>query len=263
MSLRIDPTPLKDRKPPEWLLGRLASGRSVGSLIPDGLERYARILHPAHLWDEDGSHAARSVPWSEVSAWSGKPLHRASSIHDLARRPDGSSWLREGTSLPLEGQLEPEYLDRLTELLAETTSKPKELWLLVWHGYSGPVTPYSRAPGRPTRTPRGSLVTDVARDAVLEISRSLTESGRKYFLRRGSIEATPDDRDWSVFEEPPSFWWPEDRAWFVSTDIDSSSTYVGGSSALIDRLLAEDGLEVFPADLNDRFDGGPYDSEQT
>lgn len=267
MSLRIAPTPLKDREPLEWLLGRLIYGRSVGSWIPDGFDRYARILHPAHLWEGTEGHiVTRSVPWSNVSAWSGKPLHRASSIHDLARRADGTSWQQQGAFFPLEGQLEPPYLDRLTDHLAEATSTPDALWLLVWNGYGGPGKLLYRVAGRRTRKPRRRLflriprrsrMAGLGRGPVVETSLSLTGSGREYFLHRGSIVASSDDGDRSVFEEPPSFWWPADRAWFVSTDIDSSSTYVGGSSALIGRLLADDLLEVFPADLDDPYDGPP------
>jgi hypothetical protein len=32
----------------------------------------------------------------------------------------------------------------------------------------------------------------------------------------------------------PSFWWPGDRAWFVSTDIDFPCTYVGGTRRLFE-----------------------------
>lgn len=272
MSLRIDATPLKDREPLEWLRGRLVYGRAVGSWIPKGFDRYARILHPAHLWEAtEGNVVARPVPWSGVSAWSGKPLHRASSIHDLARRADGTSWQDQGASLPLEGQLEPPYLDRLTDHLAEATSTPDALWLLVWDGYGGPGTPLVSTSRRlmrrrpmsrwPIGIRRRTLLTDTDPRAVVQISPSLTGRGRKYFLHQGSIEASSDHHGRSVFEEPPSFWWPADRAWFVSTDIDSSSTYVGGSSRLIDGLLTDPVLEVFPADLEDPYDGAPYDPE--
>lgn len=260
MGIRVDPAPLKDREPLEWLRGQLVYGRSVGSWIPVGFERHARILHPAHFWDgAPDQTVARAVPWREVSAWSGKPLHRASSIHDVASRADGTSWRRQGTSLPLEGELEPPYISRLSEILVEATTTPNAVWLLVWHGYAGPGARYSLARGRPIRSPRLSKEPD--RAPVVRISPSLSGSGREYFLHRGSIEASSDDHDHSVSEEPPSFWWPADRAWFVSTDIDSSSTYVGGSSRLIERLLDDDLLEVLPASLDDPYDGRPYDPE--
>jgi hypothetical protein len=44
-----------------------------------------------------------------------------------------------------------------------------------------------------------------------------------------------------------SLWWPNGRAWFVGTEIDLNSTYVGGSSLAIEALLATpDDLEAFP-----------------
>ena len=51
-------------------------------------------------------------------------------------------------------------------------------------------------------------------------------------------------------EQSANLWWPDDRAWFVATDIDLMTTYVGGSAACIADLLAADGLEaaVVPAD---------------
>ena len=45
--------------------------------------------------------------------------------------------------------------------------------------------------------------------------------------------------------QSPALWWPDDRSWFVHTEIDASSTYVGGSEALVSRLVDEQILESF------------------
>ena len=127
------------------------------------------------------------------------------------------------------------FMDRLLEILAGATASPAELWFLVWNGYG--------------------TQEDLSQDAVVEIHPSW-HGFRAYFLFRGSFDASKVDG--VTMFEPPSFWWPEDRAWFVSTDIDASSTYVGGSSALIDQLMADDLLEVLPAELDDPFDGPPF-----
>jgi hypothetical protein len=41
-----------------------------------------------------------------------------------------------------------------------------------------------------------------------------------------------------------NLWWPADHAWCVATEIDLDSTYVGGSEACIEELLANSELEV-------------------
>ena len=92
----------------------------------------------------------------------------------------------------------------------------------------------------------------------MEISPSLTASVRKYIPFRGRFEDSDDGEAGLTFGDGPSFWWPADRAWFVSTDIDISSTYVGGSAELAERLLADELLEVFPAELDDPIDGSPH-----
>jgi hypothetical protein len=53
-------------------------------------------------------------------------------------------------------------------------------------------------------------------------------------------------------DQSPTLWWPDDRAWFVATDIDYPWTYIGGSTELIDEPLADDRLEVLPARLTDK-----------
>jgi len=44
---------------------------------------------------------------------------------------------------------------------------------------------------------------------------------------------------------------PDDRAWFVSTDIDLASTYVGGSRVCIDAILSAEEVEALPASIDD------------
>lgn len=40
-------------------------------------------------------------------------------------------------------------------------------------------------------------------------------------------------------------WWPEDHAWFVGSDTDLFTTYIGGSQALVDELVACRELEAY------------------
>ena len=103
---------------------------------------------------------------------------------------------------------------------------------------------------------RAQRATEAALRAIPQITAVHGSSGRHYLLFRGPIDAAcsfePDG--WYL---SPSFWWPDDRAWFVSTDFGIFSTYVGGRSHLVERLLADDVLEVLETALTD-----PYDWER-
>lgn len=221
----------------DWLFEKLDWGDSLRSWMPTGFERYVRILHPAHIGiGKEWSTREVSVPWTTVSEWSGVPLHATSHIQDLMVRVDGHDWRRrgEGGSEPRQGELETAPLSCLLKHLAEKTSVPREIWMLIWSGYGGPA--------------------DII-GLPIEVSEQLTASGRKYILRLGEILSSEEERQDSLFEHPPSFWWPADRTWFASSDIDASSTYVGGSKELIEELLSDPSLETFPADLDDPYGG--------
>jgi hypothetical protein len=56
------------------------------------------------------------------------------------------------------------------------------------------------------------------------------------------------------FDQSPNLWWPEDRAWFVATEIDFDSTFVGGDDPLIAVLVTDRRLEALPIALSARAD---------
>lgn len=47
-----------------------------------------------------------------------------------------------------------------------------------------------------------------------------------------------------------NLWWPDDRAWFVATEIDFSCTYFGGDRPLIEEMASHPRLEVLPARID-------------
>jgi len=52
---------------------------------------------------------------------------------------------------------------------------------------------------------------------------------------------------WGVLDSPDTpdgCWWPQDRAWFVATDIDLMSTYIGSSRDCARALRACPALEA-------------------
>ena len=78
----------------------------------------------------------------------------------------------------------------------------------------------------------------------------LEVAGRGLLLVRGPVEFAAANLVPEPASQSANAWWPADRAWFVATDIDLMTTYVGGSAACIAELLATDGLEAaqVPAD---------------
>ncbi len=48
-------------------------------------------------------------------------------------------------------------------------------------------------------------------------------------------------------------WWPNDRSWFVASEIDFYWTYVGGPEELIESIRADNRLETWLASPTDTF----------
>ncbi|HXA30826.1 MAG TPA: hypothetical protein VNV87_01105, partial [Acidimicrobiales bacterium] len=57
------------------------------SIVPGGFDAYVRLLHPIGAWQDAESIRVR---WSEVAAWSGRPLERDSQFHAIAVSQDGA-----------------------------------------------------------------------------------------------------------------------------------------------------------------------------
>lgn len=72
---------------------------------------------------------------------------------------------------------------------------------------------------------------------------------RRYHLLQGSVAdlATWADAGvWSTPQDayPPAFVWPADRAWCIARDVDPHFAGISASSAAIDDLLADQGIDV-------------------
>ena len=106
-------------------------------------------------------------------------------------------------------------------LLAEAIGGDARITVGVWNGY-------------------GHL------DERLRAAPTLELPGRGYLLFEGSL-ATLREPDWrrnsgwaTIWDETLNLAWPDDRSWFIASEIDFDSTIVGGSRALIDRVLASE-----------------------
>lgn len=52
----------------------------------------------------------------------------------------------------------------------------------------------------------------------------------------------------------PSYWWNESESWFIATQTDATSTYLGGSVALIREVCTSADLEAFEVSADDLVD---------
>jgi hypothetical protein len=65
---------------------------------------------------------------------------------------------------------------------------------------------------------------------------------RNYLVFQGPLEAALAFPDYHGQTVAPDLIWPSGRAWFIATDTDLYSTYLGGSQALIRDLATSDRL---------------------
>lgn len=222
--------PASSAEPAAWIIERTRGfAENVGSLLPHGLDGYARVLHPASTGHPDDQR----VTWSEIARSTGRMLHPeaqwphlaftqdVSDINDLQDSPPGARW----KSPPEEGTLDRDVAMVLVDILKRHTSTSERCWFAVWEGW-------------------GSIRESIRAAPTFELP------GRRYLLLEGPIRAvtqTVNREEWIY--QSASLWWPDDRAWCVATEVDLESTYVGGSRACIEETLNAASIEVVRAEV--------------
>lgn len=238
------------RQAGSWILAGVDSSLRVRRLLPGAFEDYARIFHPAWKRDGEGDRRVgalgeqterpfyaeargvlwREVRWRAIAEANGKIAHPAMQWSSIVADHDGDSGTQPGLwdrapqcdSLPLR-------LTRvLCEVLAEFTCTPERVWCGVWEGY-------------------GYMV-GLRSDSTLP---RLAMRSRPMIVASGPLDAVPEKSFTDGFSDArfesyrsPSLWWPDDRAWCVATDVEMQETYLGASGACVNRLLADDRLEI-------------------
>jgi hypothetical protein len=213
-----------------WISSARRRGRpgTVGALVPDVFEAYARLFHPAvrYAGDDDVE-----VPWAEVATHNGTvahPLMQWASITGSWDFVSSDSQPPVWDDAPSEGHLPVAVAARLAALLGGYTQTPEDCRLGRWAGFGFDAAAIERFP------------------------RLLLRGGHDVVLLRGTVADAVRNLAPEPHEQSANLWWPADQAWCVVTDIDLMSTYVGGSTACISDLLATPGLEVLPAVPDDR-----------
>ena len=139
----------------------------------------------------------------------------------------------------------------VADIGARHTSRPDRAWFAVWEGHGfdtvtrqvawwGP--PVDDADRRARDAQRTTLRTENRRrtaaiGAELDMVPRFALPDRTYYLMAGPVAAVAGLRDPSTGHWlDPDLFWPDDRRWFVATDVDFWSLYVGGSNDLIAEL---------------------------
>lgn len=199
---------------------------TVGGLVPVGFESYLRLL----------------APGSAIDDWWGEYRELFGTVAQVGERH---------------------------------TDTPDDVWLGVWDGYGfGRGTTKIVWQEPVSDTEREALRAEQARLRDEDVRRAAETSAalaavpllhrphRSYFLLRGSIRAMTglvepgEGPPWSRSERwlRPDLCWPADHSWFVGTDVDFWSLYVGGSAAFVADLTATATTPVLAVDPSTRLE---------
>ena len=218
--------PVADAQPAMRAFDRLAAfpPSRVGAFVPEGFERYARILHP-------GRRASGGdlipIKWADMAAYTGSHAHRLMAWKKLA----APAMLGCEVFVPDEDDFPDAVSAPLEELLLlHAHADCHQCWLGVWRGWGGHGGRYDNHVPQPT----------------------------------WCLEDEHGQGRWDLFRAPlrlafaplasdhtANLVWADDGSWWLNKGIDLHATYIGGSAALIDAVLQSDALEAWPAELDD------------
>jgi len=249
-------TAARDVSVADWFSRSARDWGTVHSMVPPVFEAWARVFHPASLYERGrlGDPAptdGREVSWSEVAAANGRTMHGAAEWGQLT----GSWRIEEQECLwnrePETGQTPGRQALRLASILAAHTGTSDECFFAVWEGwgegFSGAIHLFTEG------------TTEAEKERAIEEwedeQEELAQWGR--WVRSAPIFRVPS-RGYHLLRGPladiggfygagrnaPSIWWPEDRAWCVGSDVDLMTTYVGGSAEAIEAIVGDPDLEA-------------------
>lgn len=233
-----------------WIEPRLRGGfgGQVQQQIPVNYEAYVRIFHPAT--DTEGN----AVTWAEVAGGLARTAHHEMQWHAIVGsshppQMTGSEWPGGNPNI---GELESEALEALCAILARHTDEAADCFFGLSTIHSGVeeslgTKPLLRFPHRDFAILAGPL------SAVDEVGFISSGSSFAFTALAWTGEGPPPEPEPSehFWQQAPNLIWPADRAWYVASEYDFDSTLVGGSTNLIEEIMAEPRLETWVVEPGD------------
>lgn len=228
----------------DWIAPRLGEVGSIDGTAAGDFGAYVRVCHPAR-------RNGRQYTWAEVAAETGRVAHPVMQWHAIVGASESlnmtdSSWPGEN---PRRGNVvEPSVLRSLVDVLSAHTTTPQTCLLGLWAGYG-----FIDGGTSFVAYPIGSGKIGGPRHQPPAFSRdrpTLLLPWREYFLFRGPATAALEMS--SRWDQSPNLFWPEDRAWFMASEIDFDSTVIGGSKELSRAILNTPTIDAWAVEPQDR-----------
>jgi hypothetical protein len=228
-----------------WIRPKLG-GRfgAVTRQVPKGFDAYVRIFHPA------SDPAGNPVAWADVARVRGTTPHSEMQWHAIlglrsadelrsSYRPGDGSGVNWAGSDPPIGGMDLETLDALCEVLAAHTADTTQCFfgLCAIHSWLDSFADEELLPLLELPWDRKHIVLSGPLSAVNQILYDWSNSLQFTFTLQGSEGLPPKQDPMELLQrEAPNLIWPEDRSWFVASEVDFDSTLVGGTAALVDGI---------------------------
>jgi len=219
-----------------WLVDGLEDSCNVASIVPQGFECYARVLHPAWRYALEDCHVTKvPVAWADVASRRGRVAHGLMQWPQVSGLPIMDEHVNYQLACggcvildwPDEGTIPPKVGEALKEILLCHTEDVDSCWFGLWVGY-GPGHKYGL--GKP---------------------KVIGNKHRQWYLFRGSLENIGYSFSGGGRHQSANLVWAQDRSWCLGVDIDLHSTYIGGSESLVSDMLKSSELEAYMAHPED------------
>lgn len=250
-----------DLAPAKWIVERLrfAGLQKLSTFMPEGFSTYVRIFHPPGVRpaSEDYSFETR-VTWADLAKARGVDLTAEVTFQSISEQH--SSGTQVPDLEPLSGSLPPQTCRQLSAVLRGYVEQDETCWFCLWDGNGFFWT-------RTYDASHASQLSMAHDDRIVIYDHGSGEDVyglqsiprvdakvRQYFLCEGPLEASC--AIYSRIGATPNVWWPSARNWIVATEVDSYSTYVGGSREIADAILNSDEIEAIEVRLADTIDAG-------